>query len=98
MTIEDLIKEAKREVKMRESVYPKWVDSGRLAAKTAERQLAAQQETVKVLETVHDMLRHKEREAKLVAYRYLETLKPRPPKVEQPEFFPDETRKGYGNE
>jgi len=44
------------------------------------------------------MLRHKEREAKLIAYRYLETFKHRPPKVEQPELIPDETQKGYGNE
>lgn len=39
MTIDDQIKEAKRELAMRELLYPKWIAAGRLKPDVASRQI-----------------------------------------------------------
>lgn len=38
-TVRELIAEVRREVRMRQSVYPKWVRSGRMEQVEADRQL-----------------------------------------------------------
>lgn len=57
--ITDQLREARREVTVRERVYERWVEDGRLDARTAAKQLAAMQAVVLTLEA-------KEREERLI--------------------------------
>lgn len=50
--IEDLIKEAERELKMRESVYPRWVQYGKIKEETAQKRIELQKEIVNKLLTL----------------------------------------------
>ena len=95
MNIEDLIKEAKRELHMRENVYPKWVDSGRLSATAAERQLKAQQFIVSCLMNLRDMLVEQDRETRKGLYKSiagLYTPAPSTPAPEQGSLFNDKPK------
>lgn len=49
ITINDQIKEVKRELKMRERAYPRYIESGKLAADRADYQIKV---LTKVLETL----------------------------------------------
>lgn len=98
MKIDALIKEAEREVRMRESVYPKWVDSGRMAAATAEQQLAAQKLIVILLEETQTVLTEPDRDKRIAAYRQLMRWKPTPPSVAQPELFGAQKKNQYDDE
>ena len=48
--IEDLVKEAKRELSLRKRVYPGWCASGKLNRSQADRQIALQEAIVAELE------------------------------------------------
>ena len=50
VTLQDAIKEIRREVKMRECLYPKWIASGKLNKAAAERQLARMKYVLELLE------------------------------------------------
>lgn len=39
VSIDEMIKEARREVKMRHSVYPRWIDKGHITPKAANEQI-----------------------------------------------------------
>jgi hypothetical protein len=48
--ITEQIRCAKRELAMRERVYPKWVETGRMKREEADRELAAMQAIVATLQ------------------------------------------------
>jgi hypothetical protein len=48
----DQIKAAKRELALRESAYPKWVQSGRMRRETAEHEIAAMRAILASLEAL----------------------------------------------
>ena len=50
VTLQDAVKEIRREVKLRERLYPQWVASGKLNKATAERQLARLKFALELLE------------------------------------------------
>ena len=50
VTLQDAIKEVRREVKLRERLYPQWVASGKLNKAAAERQLARMKYVLELLE------------------------------------------------
>ena len=50
VTLQDAIKEVRREVKMRECLYPGWIASGKLNKAAAERQLARMKYALELLE------------------------------------------------
>lgn len=56
VSIEDQIACVEREIKMREAVYPRWVNAKppKMTAKTAEHQLAAMRAVLDTLKAVHD--------------------------------------------
>jgi hypothetical protein len=45
----DQIACVRREIAMRERVYPKWVNAGRMKAKAAEREIAAMRAVLEIL-------------------------------------------------
>lgn len=49
-TTDDMLKEAKRELRMRERVYPRYVSTNKIGQKEADWQLHCQRAIVKVLE------------------------------------------------
>ena len=49
-TTDDMLKEARRELAMRERVYPRWVSAGTMSQKAADWQTHCQRAIVKVLE------------------------------------------------
>ncbi len=50
VTLQDAIKEIRREILMRERLYPGWITSGKLSKAAAERQLARMKYTLELLE------------------------------------------------
>ncbi len=50
VTMQDAIKEIRREIQMRERLYPGWITSGKLSKAVAERQLARMKFALEVLE------------------------------------------------
>lgn len=52
VAIEDQIAEIKREIRMREGVYPKWVQSGRMKQADSDRQIARMRAVLETLEAV----------------------------------------------
>ena len=52
ITINDLVKEARRELGLRERIYPKWIEQERLDAETAYLRIALQRSIVKALERI----------------------------------------------
>jgi hypothetical protein len=50
VSIPDQIKCARRELAMRERVYPRWVQDGRMKQDAADREMAAMAAIVKTLE------------------------------------------------
>ncbi len=44
MTNDEKLKCLEREIKMRERVYPRWVEEGRMSQKFADRELASMRE------------------------------------------------------
>lgn len=96
MNITDLIKEAERELRMREGVYPKWVESGKLRPETADRQLAAQKGIVRCLSQQRDIFEETNRDNKATLYReFAADWKARPPKVEQQALFEEPKNSAY---
>lgn len=55
ITLERQIKAVKREIHMRERVYPGWVKSGRLKQHEADDELAAMQAVLATLTSLGDM-------------------------------------------
>ncbi len=53
-SLEELIEEAERELKMREKVYPRWIQYGKINEKTAERRLNRQKGIVNILKKLKD--------------------------------------------
>lgn len=47
--IAEQIKEAERELAMRRSAYPKWIEAGRLKQPDADRQIANQEAIIRTL-------------------------------------------------
>lgn len=96
MNINDLIKEAQRELRMRERVYPKWVASEKMKPQTADRQLAAQKEIVRCLTQQRDIFEETNRDNKATLYKeFVSDWKAPPPKVEQPRLFDDEEKRSH---
>jgi len=54
ISIEQQLSEARRELGMRKTLYPKWINSGRLAPATAEYQIAAMEA---ICETLRGQIR-----------------------------------------
>ena len=54
ITIDDEIAEVRREIQLRERVYPNWVHTGRLKQERADRQLEAMRAVMARLETIRD--------------------------------------------
>lgn len=50
VTVQDAIKEVRREVNLRERLYPQWIASGKLNKAAAERQLARLKFALELLE------------------------------------------------
>ena len=50
VTLQDAVKEIRREIQLRERLYPQWVASGKLNKATAERQLARMKYALELLE------------------------------------------------
>lgn len=50
ITLQDAVKEVRREVTMRECLYPQWIASGKLNKAAAERQLARLKFALELLE------------------------------------------------
>lgn len=95
MNINELIKEAERELHMRERVYPKWVELGKLNGATADRQLARQREIVEVLDATRNMLTATDRTDRKAWYDRLMDYKPKPPAQEQQALFDEPKRSIY---
>lgn len=53
-SIADLVECAKRELALRQRVYPKWVESGRLDARKADHEVECMQHIVSRLEKIRD--------------------------------------------
>lgn len=51
-TIDEQIECVKREIRMRERVYPKWVETRKMLAATAEAELARMRDVLATLEHV----------------------------------------------
>ncbi|MCB0568028.1 MAG: hypothetical protein KDD01_26970 [Phaeodactylibacter sp.] len=49
-TLQDAIKEIRREVQLRERLYPQWIASGKLNKAAAERQLTRMKYALELLE------------------------------------------------
>ena len=62
ITITDAIKELKREIALRERVYPKWIASGRLNKELAEKQMARMKAALQFLEEKKVLLTGKQTE------------------------------------
>lgn len=62
MTIEEQIKEVKREIRLRHACYPKWVQSGRMKPEQAEHGIAAMEA---VLETLVSVAEFQEKQGSL---------------------------------
>jgi hypothetical protein len=54
ITIEDQIEEVRKEISMRERVYPEWVKTGRYKPDTANRKLAVLRKVMNTLEWLRD--------------------------------------------
>lgn len=52
ITTEDKLKEARRELQMRINVYPRWIDSGKISAGTAELRIEIMKQIVADYETM----------------------------------------------
>lgn len=52
ITLDDKIKEVKREIGLREHFYPIWIASGKLKQDTADRQLAVMRGVLETLESI----------------------------------------------
>lgn len=52
ISIDDQIACIKRELRMRQSVYPRWIGAGRMKQQDAERELRAMQAVLTTLERV----------------------------------------------
>lgn len=50
ITKEEMLAELRRELSMRESVYPKWIASGKLKQEVADHRIAALREAIKTVE------------------------------------------------
>lgn len=53
-TIDEQIACVKREIRMRESVYPRWVGNGKMSQRQADRELNAMRAVLATLERVRD--------------------------------------------
>jgi hypothetical protein len=49
ISLADQIASVRREIAMRERVYPKWVNAGRMKAEAAEREIAAMRAVLETL-------------------------------------------------
>jgi hypothetical protein len=54
-TLDEQIACVRREVGVRERVYPGWVEKGRIKSETAERELAAMRAALRTLEQIRAM-------------------------------------------
>lgn len=52
MTLDEQIKCVRREIAMRQSVYPKWVAAKRMKQQQADHEIAAMQSVLRTLESV----------------------------------------------
>lgn len=53
MHLHQVISELKRELQVREDVYPKWIRSGRLTAQTAKHRIDAIKRAIELVELHH---------------------------------------------
>ena len=51
ITVEEMADEVKREIKMRERVYPRWVESGKMSKQDADLQILKMRACLSFLET-----------------------------------------------
>jgi hypothetical protein len=54
-TLDEQIACVRREVGVRERVYPGWIEKGRIKSETAERELAAMRAALRTLEQIRAM-------------------------------------------
>lgn len=55
MQTPEIIKELKRELGMRQRLYPDWVASGKLSSQTAEHRIKAIEQAIALLQPLADM-------------------------------------------